>query len=119
MTAVEFMLPTLPPSKNALRIRTRSGIARSSKYKNWLDQFALEVMVQKVRNQVHGPYRLMFWATAPDKRRRDLANLLEALSDAMHLFGVTDDDAFAKRIEMEWVAGGQGIRVRVESAGVE
>lgn len=115
---IEFHLPTLPPSKNALRQRTRNGIARTPAYNAWLTEFGWEMKRQHVR-KVSGPYKLTLNAQRPDKRRRDLANLLESVSDALHTHKVTDDDAFAEMIIMRWVTTGEGVTIRVEPAGVE
>lgn len=119
MTAIEFHLPTLPPSKNDLRKRTHNGIARKDTYKSWLKNTGKEFMVQRVQNKVKGPYKLTVQAVRPDERRRDLANLLESLSDALHIYHVTDDDAYAEFISLRWVTVGQGVTVRVETAGAE
>ncbi len=119
MTAVEFCLPTLPPSKNALRIRTKRGVARSKKYREWLELFGDDVMVQRAQYRIKGPYKLTVQAIRPDNQRRDLANILESLSDALHIYHVTDDDSYAEFISLRWVTGGAGVNVRVETVGVE
>ena len=118
MTAVEFHLPTLPPSKNDLRQRTRTGIARTKLYKAWLKEFGWEMKLQKVR-KVTGPYKLTLQAKRPEKFGRDLANLLESVSDALHIYNITDDDAYAEVIFMRWLTVFDGVTIRVEAAGVE
>lgn len=115
---VEFHLPSLPPSKNSLRHLTSHGVARKRSYQKWLNDFGWEVKRQKIR-KVAGPYKLSMQAVRPDKRRRDLANLLESISDALHIHNVTDDDAYAEVISMRWVSVGAGITIRVEPAGIE
>ncbi len=115
---IEFHLPTLPPSKNALRVRTRRGIARSKTYEAWLAEFGWEMKIQRIR-KVEGPYKLTLQAVRPDKRRRDLANLLESVSDALHTHKITDDDSQAEMVVMRWVTVGAGVSIRVEPAGVE
>lgn len=118
MTAIQIHLPTLPPSKNALRQRTRNGIARTKTYEAWLEEFGWEMKIQRIR-KVAGPYKLTLQAKRPDKRRRDLANLLESVSDALHTYHITDDDSFAEMISLRWVTVGEGVTIRVEAAGVE
>lgn len=115
---IEFHLPTLPPSKNALRKRTKTGIARTKTYEAWLKEFGWEMKLQHVR-KVAGPYKLTLQAVRPDKRRRDLANLLESVSDAMVIHKITDDDSHAEMIVMRWLTVGAGVTIRVEAAGVE
>lgn len=74
--------------------------------------------LQHVR-KVPGPYKLILNARRPDKRRRDLANLLESISDALVIHKITDDDSKAEMIVMRWVTVGAGVSIRVEPAGVE
>lgn len=114
---IEFHLPTLPPSKNTLRQRTKNGIARSKIYEAWLKEFGWEMKLQHVR-KVAGPYKLILNARRPDKRRRDLANLLESISDALVIHKITDDDSNAEMIVMRWVTVGAGVSIRVEPAGL-
>lgn len=118
MTAIEFHLPTLPPSKNDLRDRTDTGIARSKKYKSWVKNAGKEMMVQRVRG-IKGPYKLTIQAVRPDKRRRDLGNILEATEDLLTTMHVIEDDSLSELITMRWVTIGEGVTIRVEPAGVE
>ena len=104
---IEFHLPTLPPSKNALRVRTRRGIARSKTYEAWLAEFGWEMKLQRVR-KVTGPYRLTLQAVRPDKRRRDLDNPMKALLDAMQEAGVYEDDCLIKKLTIEMRAPVKG-----------
>ncbi len=48
-------------------------------------------------------------AFPPDRRRRDLDNLLKAVLDAIEAAGIIQDDAQVRRLEVEWgapVSGG-------------
>lgn len=118
MTAVEFHLPTLPPSKNDLHVRTWSGIAQSKEYKSWRKNAGKEIMVQRVRG-VKGRYKLTIQAVRPDKRKRDLGNILEATEDLLTMMRIVEDDSMSEMICMRWVTTGVGVNVRVETAGVE
>lgn len=115
---IEFHLPTLPPSKNDLRQRTKTGIARTKKYESWIKNAGKEMMVQRVRG-VKGPYKLTIQAVRPNRKRRDLGNLLEATEDLLTTMHVIDDDSFSELIVMRWVTTGEGVTIRVEAAGVE
>jgi len=117
-SAVEFHLPTLPPSKNTLRQRTQTGIARKDTYKSWINSAGKELMAQRVRG-IKGPYKLSIQAVRPDKRRRDLGNLLEAIEDFLTTMHVIEDDSLSEMISMRWVTTGTGVTVRVETASVE
>jgi Holliday junction resolvase RusA-like endonuclease len=115
---IEFHLPTLPPSKNALRQRTKTGIARTDDYKSWIKNAGKEMQVQRVRG-VKGPYKLTIQAVRPNRKRRDLGNLLEATEDLLTTMHVIEDDSLSEMIVMRWLTVGSGVTIRVEAAGVE
>lgn len=115
---IKFHLPTLPPSKNDLRQRTHTGIARTDNYSSWIKNAGKEMMVQRVRS-VKGPYKLTIQAVRPDNKKRDLGNLLEATEDLLTTMHIIDDDSKSEMIIMRWVTVGAGVTIRVESAGVE
>jgi len=114
---IEFHLPTLPPSKNDLRRRTFDGIARTDKYKSWIKNAGKEMMVQRVRG-IQGPYKLTIQAVRPNKKKRDLGNLLEATEDLLTTMHVIEDDSLSEMIVMRWLTVGSGVTIRVERAGV-
>lgn len=125
MTAVSFFLLDLPPSKNDLRKQItnkrtgKRGIARTDRYSSWLKTFGQEVMVQRVQNKVHGPFKLRAGAVRPDKSRLDLVNILEALCDGMQAYHVVDNDVFCEDFHVMWVPKmcfhtKRGISVHVE-----
>lgn len=119
MTAVEFHLPTLPPSKNALRKRTRNGIAREDSYEKWIVNAGKELQVQNIKRSrgIKGPYKLTINAVRPDNRKRDLGNILEATEDFLTTHGLIEDDSLSEMISLRWVTTGEGVTVRVETAG--
>lgn len=91
---------------------------RAPKYMAWLKEAAAMARTQKPA-AVHGPYKLSLLASRPDKRKRDLDNLLKATSDLLVCVGVIEDDSDCEMIVARWVTSGDGITVRVEPAGVE
>lgn len=91
---------------------------RSPHYTAWLTEASAMARKQKPE-AVHGHYKLSLNAVRPDKRKRDLDNLLKATSDLLVSVGVIDDDSLCEMISLRWVTGGEGIYVRVEPAGVE
>ena len=116
---IELRLP-LPPSKNALRQRTKTGIARTGRYEDWLfDAGFLAIQQRRGQGKIPGRYKLSIEAVRPDDRKRDLGNLLEATEDLLTAVGIIPDDSFSEMISMRWVTGGEGITVRIENAGVE
>lgn len=114
---VELQL-TRPPSANHLWVRARHGMRKSDAYVTWLMLAAVEARRQTFK-RVSGPYKLTVSVSRPDRRRRDLDNLLKPLSDLLMHIGAIDDDSNCEMICARWVTTGEGVRVHVEPAGVE
>jgi crossover junction endodeoxyribonuclease RusA len=79
-----------PPSVNHYWTRTRKGMRRSDKAVKYCNA------VGAVAHGVHmGTERLCLTlaVSPPDRRRRDLDNVLKALLDAMATAGVYEDDS--------------------------
>ena len=115
----EITLP-LPPSVNALyRNRKKDGKGRgrikTERYNTWLNAAGWELNQQKPP-KVKGNYILWLYCERPDKRRRDLGNLLKAMEDLLTDLGVIEDDSLAVEIHLYWRGVGRSCRVRVESA---
>lgn len=114
MHAVEFHLPTLPPSKNELRQRTFDGISRTKKYKSWRVNAGKEIMIQRVRH-IKGPYRLRIFACRAERGQRDLGNILEATEDLLQWMRVIENDRKSEEIILRWeTAVPNGVSIRVE-----
>lgn len=68
--------------------------------------------------KIEGPYKLTMLVLRPDKRKRDLDNLLKATSDALVIAGAISDDSACVWIEAKWVSVSQHeCVVMVEPAG--
>ena len=107
-----------PPSANRLWRRGKNNIYASKEYTTWKREAGWQVIAQKPGG-IAGPYRLSLNAVRPDKRKRDLGNLLKAVEDLLVSAGVIEDDSKAEMISMRWVTSGEGITVRIEPAGME
>lgn len=111
-SAVELHLP-FPPSANRLWRRSGATIHKSSKYSKWLRDAGLIAISQRPPGIV-GSYKISIQATRPDKRRRDLDNILKPISDLLMSVGVIGDDSDCEMISARWVSQGEGVSVRVE-----
>lgn len=116
MNATGFFLPTLPPSKNALREIARGRIILTKDYRAWRTNAGKEIMVQRVR-KIKGPYRLCIQARRPDdKRRRDLGNILEATEDLLTWMQIIEDDHLSEDIHLKWITEiDSGVVIRIEA----
>ena len=109
---------TRPPTANHLWIRARKGMRKSDAYVTWLMLAAIEARRQTFK-RISGPYKLTVTASRPDRRRRDLDNLLKPLNDLLMHIGAIEDDSNCEMISARWVTTGEGVSIRVEPAGVE
>ncbi len=116
---IEFTVP-LPPSANRLWRRSGRHIHKSDAYKAWLiDAGWLALGAYNETDRLLGPYKLTVNANRPDKRRRDLDNLIKPIGDLITSIGLVEDDSKCEMISARWVTTGEGVYVRVEPAGIE
>lgn len=114
MTAAAIVSMDYPPSANRIWRYTGGRALKSAEYRSWI-----EAMVWAVRMQrepcISGSYALHVSVVRPDKRRRDIDNLLKPISDVLVAAGVVEDDSLAQSITIEWADAPQshGVKVRV------
>jgi crossover junction endodeoxyribonuclease RusA len=107
-----------PPSANSLWVRAKKGMRRSDSYMQWLTDAGWHVKSQKP-GSILGPYKLSVQAARPDRRRRDLDNLLKPISDLLQSLGIIENDSDCEMITARWVTVGHGVTVLIDKAGVE
>ena len=107
-----------PPSANRLWVRARKGMRRSDEYMRWLTNAGWHVKEQKP-GSIQGPYKISVQAARPDRRKRDLDNLLKPIGDLLQSLGIIEDDSDCEMITARWVTIGHGLQVIVDPAGVE
>lgn len=91
---------------------------KSEDYCAWLREAGWRVKQQRA-GKVPGVYKIAITAVRPDRRRRDLDNLIKPISDLLKAAGVIEDDHLCEMITARWVTAGEGVSVRIEPAGVE
>lgn len=111
---IELQLP-FPPSANRLWRRAGHTIHKSKTYTDWLREAGWQVIAQKAGG-IAGPYTLHIQAKRPDKRRRDIDNIIKPISDLLMSVGAVDDDSHCEMVSARWVTSGEGVSVRVERA---
>jgi crossover junction endodeoxyribonuclease RusA len=110
---IYFELP-YPPSVNGIWRGGKGGRHYlSAKYKNWREAAGLMVNVQAKGKRIAGPFAVEIQASRPDKRRRDIDNIVKPILDLLASMGVTPDDSECQMIHAEWVGRGEGVRVAV------
>ena len=102
MSEATFTLP-IPPSVNALHRATRKqkGVYLSPVYKAWLVEAGMKLNVQRVP-EISPPYAIEYAVGRPDKRRRDVTNLVKAMDDLLQSQGVITDDCHVDDSRIYW-----------------
>ena len=114
---VNLSLP-YPPSANRLWRAVNGRQIKSAEYRQWIDEAALSIRLQRPRGII-GAYHLVIRASRPDRRRRDIDNLLKPISDALCQGGVVGDDCDCDHLTAFWsseVIKGGAIQVQVTEA---
>lgn len=115
--AVNLSLP-FPPSANRLWRAVNGRNIKSEEYREWLDEARCAVLLQprSVRANIPGHYQMTMTADRPDKRRRDLSNLLKPTEDLLQQAGIVADDCNAQQITIAWSdrPAGKGAQVHVK-----
>lgn len=104
-----------PPSANRLWRYTGGKALKSAEYRSWLDIAVWEARTG-CKGMIDGPYALHVVASRPDKRKRDIDNLLKPISDACAAAGLVTNDSDCQRISAEWSSEGEGVRVTITRA---
>jgi Holliday junction resolvase RusA-like endonuclease len=99
--AVSLDLP-FPPSVNRLWRSTKDGKHyRSPRYQTWFQAAGLEINRQRP-GRVSGQFSVLLQLGRPDRRSRDLDNLMKPVLDLLQHHGVIDNDSLAQHVSVHW-----------------
>lgn len=98
---VEFTLPW-PPSVNTYWRTFKGRMIISAKGREYRETVGDQMTLQKTVQHFTGPLRVEIEAWRPDKRRRDLDNLLKATLDGLAHAGVYADDSQIVDLRIYW-----------------
>lgn len=119
---IEFTLP-FPPSVNGLFVNAKGvkGVGRfaSKGYKLWIEDAMLTMAKQHpeittYKPMFSEPVVVHYIFSRPDKRRRDISNLIKAPEDFLVRWGILADDSLVEKLSAEWTAEGEGVFIRVK-----
>jgi crossover junction endodeoxyribonuclease RusA len=109
---VSVTLP-YPPSANRMWRHVGKKVLRSREYEAWRAQCGLIIRQETNGFGLAGPYAMTVQVGRPDRRRRDLDNLLKPIGDVMVLAGAVEDDCHCQRIDASWSDEVTGVHVRL------
>lgn len=115
---IAFTLP-YPPTANNLFMNVGKRRIRTKAYDAWIAEASYWIHIQNAP-VVGGPYTLAIIAHRPDRRARDIDNLIKPISDVLTKTSVISDDSRAEKVSAEWSkllpAKGATVYVTVEPA---
>lgn len=111
---IEFTLPW-PPSVNTYWRNFNGRMIISAKGREYREYVGDQIMLQGKVAQFTKPLRVVIEAWRPDKRRRDLDNLLKATLDGLAHAGVFEDDSQIVDLRIYWApAIGGMLKIKIE-----
>jgi crossover junction endodeoxyribonuclease RusA len=114
---IEITLPW-PPTVNTYWRNFNGRTIISAKGREYRKAVADQVLIQCAAKHIDYAVKMEIKAYRPDRRRRDLDNLLKALLDSMTHAGVMHDDALIEDLRVYW-ADEVGGMVKVTIEGLE
>ena len=99
-TGLSLHLP-YPPSVNHYWRRVGAKTLISREGRRFREEVVAKVRELKVQ-AISGPIRVNILACRPDKRRRDIDNILKSLLDALGYAGAYEDDSQIWKLSVEW-----------------
>ena len=106
---------SFPPSTNNLFINVRNRRIRSPKYDRWIEEAGWLLACQRPQKCI-GPVALFFEFEQPDRRKRDITNLLKAPEDLLVKHGIieADDCSIVRSVHASWSEAVGGCRITIE-----
>ena len=116
MTYACILLP-YPPSLNSNWRQGKGRTHKSTKYTLWIVDAGYALNQQRPPH-LSPPYIVEIAAGRPDKRKRDLDNLIKPVLDLLTSHGVICDDSEIEHLTIYWATDDEvqnGVRVEVKS----
>lgn len=111
---IELNLP-FPPSVNTYWRTYNGRMLISEKGRAYRKAVADQVLIQRGNKHYEGKVKMTIEAFRPDKRKRDLDNLLKAPLDALTHAGVYMDDQLIVDLRIFWAEDDGGyLKVKIE-----
>ncbi len=107
-----LMLPFPVSTNNLFAGKTKRFPSKS--YQAWRAEAGAALAAQRPLPSFNEPVEVTLSIGRPDKRKRDLDNLLKAPLDILTEFGILADDQLVHRLSASWDADVVGCRVEIE-----
>ena len=111
---IEFTLPW-PPSVNTYWRNFDGRMIISARGREYRETVGDQMTLQKMVKHFKGQLKVEIEAFRPDKRRRDLDNLLKATLDGLAHAGVYEDDSQIVDLRIYWAKDiGGMLKIKIE-----
>lgn len=91
----------MPPSVNRNTRFGKHGAYSSPAYKAWQKEVSWIFASAKAK-KIIPPYKIAYTVGRPDKRNRDIDNLIKPLNDALQRAGILTNDSLVNEINIKW-----------------
>jgi crossover junction endodeoxyribonuclease RusA len=93
-----------PPSTNNLWMPIKGrGLVKTKEYRAWQDANTWIIRQQIGLERIEGQFEIHFIFERPDRRKRDLDNLIKSSLDCIVNARVVHDDHLCQKLTAEWV----------------
>ena len=96
------MIPIPPLTANSIWRSGKNKIYLNPKYKTWQKEAAWTAINNKIGLGAKEHYSLSIKAGRPDKRRRDIDNIIKPISDLLVAVQYVADDYLCNKVTAEW-----------------
>lgn len=88
---------------------------KSQEYKDWLALAAWEIRAQLgPKKVITEPFKLTARVQRPDRRKRDLDNLLKPILDLLGHYGLIENDSLCHWIDARWEGEGKYVNLQLK-----
>lgn len=111
---IEITLPW-PPSVNTYWRMFQNRMIISEAGRKYRVAVTEQVLIQRAAKHLTGKVKVVIEAWRPDKRKRDLDNLLKAVLDGLKHAGVYEDDSLIVDLRIYWAPDIAGmLKIKIE-----
>lgn len=104
---LEFCIP-YPPSTNRIWRQGKGRVHKSDEYKHWTAIAAWEIRRQiGPQAVITKPFKIIIKVNRPDRRKRDLDNLIKPILDLIAHYGLIENDSLCHWIDARWSGEGK------------
>jgi len=92
----------IPPSTNVIWKVGKKKMYLNPKYSEWKNTSTVMALNNKKGDYISGHYSLILAVGRPDKRRRDIDNIIKPVSDLLVGIQIVEDDSLCNRVTAFW-----------------